>query len=309
MRETNVPTQLCAEALGVSPATIRRLSRPPSPSHQRPRAHDTDACRRVREVVRETHGVVGAANLGRLCRLPRRICAGIKRRELREMEIERKAACARVIVAAPQIIRGFDAMHVESREGRAYWLVAADAAVPYRTSIATVTAYDAESVVAALRRDFENNGPPLVLRLDRISCQRTLEVERLLAYYDVLALHGPPRHPQYYGQLERQNREHSDWYRLQERVPLRELGERAEVMRTALNTLWLRPSLNGWSAEQAWHARTTLDVNRRELRADVDKRTRGLVTAGIEVLRARRIAIESALMERQLLSINQGGWR
>lgn len=111
-------------------------------------------------------------------------------------------------VVAPGIIRGFDAMHVASADGKTYWLVAADAAIPYRTSIATVPVYDAEHVIAALAADFERHGPPHVLRLDRIACQRTPEVHELLIRYQVLALHGPPRHPYYYGQLERQNREH-----------------------------------------------------------------------------------------------------
>ncbi len=64
----------------------------------------------------------------------------IKKRELREMELERKARCGTVSVAVPGIVRGFDAMHVVSTEGKAYWLVAADASIPHRTSIATVRA-------------------------------------------------------------------------------------------------------------------------------------------------------------------------
>lgn len=148
-----------------------------------------------------------------------------------------------------------------------------------------------------------------MLRLDRIACQRTPEVEQLLGDYDVLGLHGPPRYPRYYGQLERQNREHRDWYRLLIADTANELARAAEDMRTALNALWPRPSLNGWTAEQAWRAHTPVDVDRRRLRCDVDRRTSGLITAGFEPLRARRIAIETELQERGLLSINQGGWR
>ena len=41
-------------------------------------------------IVRRTHGLVGAQSLGRISGLPRRICAELKRRELRELEIARK---------------------------------------------------------------------------------------------------------------------------------------------------------------------------------------------------------------------------
>jgi hypothetical protein len=205
-------------------------------------------------------------------------------------------------------MRGFDAMHVTSTEGKAYWLVAADAAVPYRTSITTVAAYDARNVIAALVADFEEHGPPLVLRLDRIACQRTAEVEDLLARFQVLALHGPPRHPYYYGQLERQNREHRSWYSFLEKLRLDELAASAEEMRTSLNALWPRPTLGGWTAEQAWQSRKPLDVSRRELITEVEHCTSLHVTRGVERLHARRIAIESALTRRGLLTINHGGW-
>jgi hypothetical protein len=309
MRDAGVPTKLCAKLLGVSPATVRRHRRPKITTQRKPRAFDETACKQVRSVVRATHGVVGATNLGRMSGLPRRICSKLKRRELAEMEWERKQRCAKVVLAAPRIVRGFDAMHVQAGDVRAYWLVAADAAVPYRTSITTTLDYDAASVIAALRRDFEEHGPPLVVRLDRIACQRTPEVEQLFADYDVLALHGPPRYPRYYGQLERQNREHRDWYNLLVAGTASELARAAEDMRTALNALWPRPSLNGWTAEQAWRAYTPVDVDRSQLRRDVERRTSGLVTTGFEPLRARRIAIETELQERGLLCINQGGWR
>jgi len=309
MRKTAAPTRVCAEALAVSTSTIRRLARPPRTSPRPPRRPDPGRAERVREVVRATHGVVGAANLGRMSGLPRRMCAEIKSRELREMEVERKERCARVAIAAPQVIRGFDAMHLQATDGPAYWLVAADGSVPYRTSVATVPAYDADHVIEALRADFEINGPPLVLRLDRIACQRTHEVEQLIEHYEVLGLHGPPRYPRYYGQLERQNREHRAWCKLLQPASRAELAAHAQAMRTSLNALWPRPSLNGWTAEQAWHANRPLDINRRELRRDVEQRATGLQRSGVERLRARRIAIESALTERGLLTITQGGWR
>ncbi|MDB4955612.1 MAG: hypothetical protein JWO36_3181 [Myxococcales bacterium] len=54
----------------------------------------------------------------------------IKERELREIELDRQAQCGTVTVAAPGIVRGFDAMHVSCAEGKRYWLVAADASIP-----------------------------------------------------------------------------------------------------------------------------------------------------------------------------------
>jgi transposase InsO family protein len=309
MREQRVPVELCAAALGVSPSTVRRCQRPPRQTI--PRASkplDVVAVQRVRSVVRATHGLVGADGLRKQSGLSRRVCAAIKKRELRELELERKARCASVTIAAPGIVRGFDAMHVETIAGRAYWLVAADACIEYRTSIHTAPVYDADHVVAALARDFELHGPPLVLRLDRIACQRTAAIEALLSRYQVLALHGPPRHPYYYGQLERQNREHRAWYSMLGPTSLIQLACAAEAMRTALNTLWPRPSLNGWTADHVWRARSVVTVDRRELRRDVLRCTESLATRGVEALRARRIAIESALTERGLLTIKQGEW-
>lgn len=70
-------------------------------------------------------------------------------------------------------------------------------------------------------------------------CARTPEVDRLLQRYQVLALHGPPRHPYYYGQLERQNREHRAWESTLDAATQDELAEAAFAMRTALNALAL----------------------------------------------------------------------
>jgi transposase InsO family protein len=309
MRDARVPIPLCAAVLGVSEATARRRLQPSATAGRHTSAElDRVTCQRVRAIVRATHGLAGAASLGKRCGVPRRAAAVIKKCELREMERERKARCGTVSVLAPAIIRGFDAMHMQCVDGKAYWLVAADAAVPYRTSVTTAPIYDADSVIAALRADFETHGPPLVLRLDRIACQRTPDVTDLLTHYQVLALHGPPRHPYYYGQLERQNREHRAWHDMLGIVSQAELDVAGEAMRTALNALWARPTLEWCTAEEAWLARRTVDIDRLELRQDVERRTSGLVTSGLELLHARRMATETALIERGLLTVNQGGW-
>ena len=173
----------------------------------------------------------------------------------------------------------------------------------------TAPAYDAEHVIAALVADFEKHGVPLVLRMDRIACQRTPDVVDCLSRCGVLVLHGPPRHPYYYGQLERQNREHRAWHEALGDLTRAELAAAARDMTTALNTLWARPTLDWCTAEEAWQRRPSINVDRQELRQDVERRTSGLVTAGIEPLHASRIAIEAALTQRGLLNVNQGGWR
>ncbi|MDB4952554.1 MAG: hypothetical protein JWO36_123 [Myxococcales bacterium] len=310
MRDAAVPRKLCAQVLGVSPATVGRRLHPPSqPMRGSSRAHDQAACQRMREIVRATNGLVGAQSLGKRCGVPRRVAAVIRKRELRGIELERQARCGTVTVAAPGIIRGFDTMHVSCAEGKRYWLVAADAAVPYRTSILTTSIYDADNVIAALAADFHRHGPPLVLRLDPIACQRTPEVHQLLTGHQVLPLHGPPRHPYYYGQLERQNREHRAWQRALGVVTHAELHDAAEAMRTALNALWARPTLDWCTAEEAWMRRPQIDIDRNELRSEVERRATGLITSGFERLTAQRIATETALIQRGLLTVNQGGPR
>ena len=241
--------------------------------------------------------------------MTRRQAATIKRDELVTMERERKARCANVRVTQPGVIRGFDAMHMICRDGRFYWLVAADAAVPYRTSIETVDAYDEDSVIAALTADFEEHGPPLVARLDRASCQRTRAVLERLERYEVLVLHGPPHHPQYYGQLERQNLEHRAWLSSVDSLTRAGLPEVAARMKTALNALWARPTLNWCTAEQVWRARPTINVDRTQLRRHVERVATGLENTGLDPIVAQRRAIESALIERGLLTINFGGHR
>jgi hypothetical protein len=62
--------------------------------------------------------------------------------------------------------------------------------------------------------------------------------------HGVLVLHGPPRHPRYNGQLERQNREHRAWLASSTPLAPDALAAAWRAMRKALSRLWHRPTLN-----------------------------------------------------------------
>lgn len=308
MRETGVPAPICARALGVATSTIRRTQRARR-SSRRSTPPSSERVTAAQSLVRTTHGLVGAAGLAKTVGVSRRQAAQIKHDELVRMEHERKSRCASVTITQPGVVRGFDAMHMSCVDARAYWLVSADAAIPYRTSISTADVYDSAEVITAITADFEEHGPPLIARLDRAACQRTPHVLERLRHYNVLVLHGPPHHPQYYGQLERQNREHRAWLAQTGTLTRAALPETAARMRTALNAHWPRPTLDWCTAEQVWRRRPSIHVDRQELRRDVEQRRDQLLREGVDELAAQRRAIESALIERGLLTINFGGER
>jgi transposase-like protein len=307
-RELGMNARIIACAVGCSTATLRRWRerkrrglplrrrRGPQPAAPPPPEGKTQ----VAQLVRALHGLPGAASLARsVPGISRRQAAAIKHETLTQMERERIERCGRVVVAAPDIIRGFDAMHL----GDDYALVSADAHVPYRTSIEVVERYDGEHVAAAVERDFAENGAPLVWRADCASCHDTAPVLDVLSRHEVLLLHGPPHHPLYYGQLERQNREHRAW--------LDALAQRPEAvvarMRYALNELWRRRKLSWCTAGEAWRKRRKLCVDRGELRAAVQYRAGRIIAGGAAPRLASRLAIEQMLVERGLLSLQPGG--
>lgn len=250
----------------------------------------------VRDHIRRLAGLAGAASLARsVSGLSRRNAAEIKRDELTAMERERRASAAQVTVTQPGVLRGFDAMH----DGKTAVLVVSDAAVPYRTTIRRYRHYNAETTAEILDADFRRHLPPLAVRLDRAACHEAEPVLSVLRAHGVLLLHGPPRHPQYYGQLERQNREHRAWERWYGMEDL-------DAMTTALNALWRRPTLGWRTAEEAWLARPILDENRDLLRDEVEQRTGRLRAHGVSDDLATRLAIEQALIERSHLTITPG---
>ncbi len=219
------------------------------------------------------------------------------------MERERVQGCARLRVLQPGVIRGVDQLY----EGPRTALIASDGSTPFRTTARLIERYDSDHVAHVLEEDLQRHGAPLVYRMDRASCHRTAQVRAVLEAHGVLLLHGPARYPQFYGQHERQNREHRAW------LAGRELtDELLQEMMACLNGSWRRRSLNWNTASDRWAARGVPGVDRCTLRLEVEDRTARLS----EQLRnhrdrlelARRRAIEQALMHRGLISREAGGW-
>lgn len=260
-------------------------------------------------VVRDLHGLVGADALRHsVPGLTRRAAAHIKRTACRELERERRSSAQRVVVAAPGVVRGFDAMELcAAGRPRRHALIAADGCVPYRTSWSISERYDGPAVAALLDHDFTTNGAPLVLRMDRATSHAVPAVHQILCEHGVLPLQGPPYYARYYGQLERQNREHRDW--LSGRT-----GDPAdfEAMMAALNDQWRRATLGWCTAGELWRRRPSLHVNRKQLFRDVHERAARLARRLDSTPRVRdtswRLAVKQALVERGLLRVENGGW-
>jgi transposase-like protein len=302
-----------ARIVGVGASTLRRWRRAiPMPGRRVDRVPPLAVVQAVEQRVRELHGLIGADALRHaIPGVSRRQAARIKTATLTAMERERLASCTRIDVTMPGVMRGFDAMEVKSTESRRQWmLVAADACVPFRTSAPVVERYDSAAVAAALKSDFEAHGAPLVVRFDRASAHRTPEVRAVLDAYGVLALHGPPRYPRFYGQLERQNRDHRAWLERAPRTDLEGLAAQRDDMLVALNARWPLRKLAWQTPDERWRARPPMRHNRDELREEVRRRTEQLVETSRERMLSRdvaeRLAIEVALSKRGLLRCSEG---
>jgi hypothetical protein len=262
----------------------------------------------VEQRVRQLHGLIGAEALRHsVPGISRRRAAAIKRATLTAMERERVAAADRVVITVPGVLRGVDAMHVGAR----YLLLASDGGVPYRTSVAVTTRYDAPAVARLLERDLTQHGAPLVYRLDRARAHRAAVVQDVLREAEALLLQGPPRYPYYYGQLERQNREHRAWLDTGPTIE-EDLDEACQQMLVALNEHWPRAALGWQTPAECWHARPRLADDRAALREEVQERAariqQHLQVRGQTADVAERLAIEEALTDRGYLRRERGGW-
>jgi len=312
LRAAGMSTALAAALVGVSAATARRwracIRGNAVVCSKRGPGGGRELSEEKREelvgVVRDLRGLCGASALARTVGVSRRQAARIKREVMTELERERIARCSRVLVPEAGVLRSVDQKYIGCRPAQQIALIASDAAVPYRTSARLVRAYTASEVARVLAEDFERHGPPLVMRMDLASQHDAAPVRELLHSYEVLLLHGPARHPQYYGQHERQNREHEAWLAHSDEVDDAELQQMVRV----LNERWLRPSLSWRSSAMLWNARRPLRTNRRELRHDVVRRAARLRAQRCAPRLAERLAIEQALEDRGLVRRIAGGW-
>jgi transposase-like protein len=263
------------------------------------------------DLVRALDGQIGAAALSKSIQgLSRREASKLKQRTLSTMESERKASASRIIVTKPDVIRGFDPVFAEAAEGRRYLMPVADAAVPKRTTVDVKERYDADAVYEVLKKDIEDHGPPLVYRMDRARQHDHPKVRALLDEHGVLVLHGPPHYPQFYGQLERQNREHRAILDALGPVTTPILLALSREKISAIDTRWPRRALGWRTSHEIWQTRTPLQVDREELRQDVERMTAKLQSKqgcrGFPADMAERLAIEAALTKRGLLSRQAG---
>jgi hypothetical protein len=257
---------------------------------------------RVRDTVLELHGLVGAESLARSVNgVSRRRAAQLKHEVLTGLERDRKAACARVEITEPGIVRAFDAMHLTP----GFALNAADACVPYRTSCVRTDAYDAEHVASVLDADFRTHGAPLVLRDDCASCHTAPAVMSVLSAHRVVLLQSPPYYPQYNGQHERQNREHRDWLAWCEHTS-DDMQTNLDRMKSALNERWLRPTLGWKSAAELWQTRRSFEDERSSFLDEIDERVARLRDHGLDLRLATRLAIEQALAQKGYLRVTLG---
>jgi hypothetical protein len=175
-----------------------------------------------------------------------------------------------------------------------------------------LTCYDGDAVASALNADFERHGAPLVLRDDRARAHETAAVRAVLKRHAVLTLHGPARYPCFYGQLERQNREHRAWLAALNDPLGPSMQQLLDQMLYALNELWRRPTLQWQTAAEIWSARTPITIEtRRAFREEVFDRTRRIACTlnrrGQPADLVERLAIEQTLTNMGYLQQHIGG--
>jgi transposase InsO family protein len=248
----------------------------------------------------------------RITGLSRRQAARIKCATLTLMERERQQSLTKVSVTTAGLIRGLDAMHLSIEGSKCYALICADAAIPYRTTVVLGAHYDAALVAHTLEHDIAKHGAPLILRADRARAHDSPLVKQILEQHQVLSLHGPPRYPRFYGQLERQNREHRAWLAALADPAGEPMQSLLERMIYCLNTFWPRRSLGWKTPTEVWQKRPDIPIDRQSFKEEVESRARHL-ERHID-LRAKpadliqRLAIEQTLQNLGYLHRQYGGW-
>ena len=126
-------------------------------------------------------------------------------------------------------------------------------------------------------------------------------------------MHGPAHLARFYGQLERQNREHRGWLASSAPCAPGALVETCERMRHALNEAWARRSLQWMTSAEKWATRSVPCDDRAELRARVAERAAQLrrderLGNDVDDLLVQRLAIEQALTQLGYLRQQPGGW-
>lgn len=321
MRFGGMSAKEAAASAGVPQSTMRRWAardRRQEPLVERrgpgEATHVTPEQRaQIEALVRATNGQIGADALRHMVKgVSRRPAAAIKRDVLQQVERERRAACTRIRVNLPGVLRGFDQIEQRAPATFGYLLRCSDGSVPYTTSMVVAARYDARSVMDALERDWDANGAPYVLRLDRGAMHMVEPLRDLADARGVLLLHGPAYRPQFYGQLERENQH--------VRAVLAGLGATTAMAAAArmgeilavLNERWPRRSLGFHTPAERWQVRPQLAVDRTALRAEVaDRADRLRWKDGIRggpADHTERLAIEEALITRGWMSREPGGW-
>ena len=259
--------------------------------------------------VRELRGLIGADALRSKHTVSRRQAADAKRRTLLAVERERVARAQRVHVTAPGVVRGMDGMYAMTLLGVHWLLLFGDACTAYRSSVHVTEHYDSGAVAPAIDEDFTCNGAPLVFRIDRASAQRTPQVGDVLLRHRVIVLHGPPRYPCFYGQQERQNRDHRAWLDASdEPLTPASLSDQAQRMVTALNHCWPQRRLGWRTPAQAWKDRLDVESVRDSFHSEVSRYQDSLRRRDVPDDLAQRLAIEKALTQHGWLRREAGGW-
>ena len=318
MRMGGVCMAVIALVLGRAVRTLRRyewrarrgmpLSRRRGPGPSGPPGQDLVEL--VKQEVRATRGLMGAACLALKTGTSRRQAAAIKDRELTEMERERKGWSLSVRVSGPGVMRSFDQLYVRVDGEKMVLLICADSCVPYRTTIALVERYEGPTVAAVIALDIERHGPPFFWRMDRALQHMTDDVNGVFDEWGVLPLFGPPRYPRFYGQMERMNREHRSWLDAGPALTTGNIGHELGEMGRALNEEIIRPILGYRTAAAGWGERELPQLDRVQLKEEVmyaaaDMRFEVAEERDADLLSWRR-AIERVMIGKGLMTIGRG---